>query len=378
MNYLPLPGTPIEDLDTPALIIDLPTFEANIAKLHGFFEQRVCKVSPTVKSHKCPEIAHRQLAAGETTGEICAAKVGEAEIMAQSGVKRIRINNQVVGHIKVQRLMHLALNVDMSVCVDDGDNVAELSQAAQALGATLDCLVEINVGLNRCGVEPGKPALELAQLVERSPGLRFAGLMGYEGGMTIADFEERSSKARERVQRLLDTTELVEKSGLPVKIVSAGGTATWNITGTMDGVTEVCPGGYIFMDTHFRYCPDFDIALKVLAMVVSKPREGTAVIDSGHKAVGLNFSSTVGGSIPNFTGLPEVESLPGAKVNRLNADHGVLDLEDKEANQLRAGDKIVLLPASLDSVINLHDYYFGIRDGKVETVWPIAARGALK
>ena len=376
MNFLPLPGTPMDELDTPCLIIDLPIFEANIARLHGFFEQQVCKVSPTVKSHKCPDVAHRQLAAGGVNGAICVAKVGEAEIFAQSGFERIRIINQVVGRTKVRRLMPLARYAELTVCVDDWDNVVELSQAAQAFGATLNCLVEINVGLNRCGVEPGKPTLELAEQVARSPGLRFAGLLGYEGGMQVPDFEERKTETRVRIQRLLDTKEVVERSGLPVEIVSAGGTSTWNITGVMDGVTEVNPGSYVFMDTHFRYCPDFDISLKVLSTVISKPRAGTAIIDCGHHGIGLTPAPS--GDLPGFNGLPEVESPRGAKVNRLNAEHGVLDLEDEEANRLRAGDKIVLLPASADAAANLQDYFFGIRDGKVETVWPIAARGAIK
>ena len=379
MNFLPLPGTPIEELDTPALVIDLPTFEANIAKLHGFFEQQVCKVSPTVKSHKCPDIAHRQLAAGGNTGAICVAKVGEAEVMAQCGINHIRIINQVVGRTKVRRLVHLARNVDLTVCVDDGNNVDELSEAAQAIGATLSCLVEINVGLNRSGVEPGKPALELAQWIARSPRLRFAGLLGYEGGMVVPDFEERSIKTRERIQLLLDSKELIEDSGLPVEIASAGGTGTWNITGVIDGVTEVNPGSYVFMDMyHFGYCPDFEISLKVLSTVLSKPRAGTAVIDCGHHGIGLDYSSTLAGYIPNFTGLPAVESPRGARVNRLNAEHGVLDLKGGEAENLRPGDKVVMVPASGDAAANLHDYFFGIRDGKVETVWPIEARGAIK
>ena len=379
MEFLPVPGTPVEELDTPAIIIDLPTFERNIFKLHGYFGQQTCKVRPHVKTPKSPAVAHIQIAAGGTTGGICAAKVGEAEAMVLGGIRQVLIANQVIGRPKVQRLMQLARYADLMVCVDSAANVDELSQATQAFGATLGCLVEVNVGLNRCGVEPGIPALELARHVARSPGLRFGGLSGYEGGLAaFPDFEERAIETKKRIQLLLDTRELLERGGLPVEIASAGGTATWNITGAIEGVTEVQVGSYIFMDTRYRYCPDFDISCKVLAMVISRPRKGVAVIDCGHKGIGLNASAALPYPLPNFNGLPEVEFPRGATVNRLTGEHGILDLEDEEAEQLRVGDKVVLLPAFHEATINQYDYMFGIRDGRVEIVWPITARGASR
>lgn len=377
MDSLPLPGRPLEELDTPALIVDLQVFERNIRKLHGYFQERKAKVRPHIKAHKCPAIAHIQLAASGTVGGVCAAKVGEAEVMVRGGITDVLIANEVVGKSKVQRLMQLARYANMSVCVDDSRNVAELSEAAQAFNASLGVLVEVNIGLNRCGVEPGQPAVELAKRVQKAPGLRFAGLMGYEGGMAIPDFEERAIKTRERVQKLLDTLEAVERAGLTADIVSAGGTATWNITGAMPGVTEVQAGGYIFMDLHYRYCPDFDISLKMLCTVISRPTKNRAVVDCGHKAIGLNYAATMPRLYGNFTGLPEVEGIPGATVNRLHAEHAVLNLEG-DAVDLRPGDKVVLLPQYGGAPVNQHDYYFGIRNGKVETVWEIAGRGKFR
>lgn len=378
MDSLPVPGTPIDELDTPTLLIDLPVMERNIERLHGFFRQRPARVRPHVKVHKSPDVARLQLAAAGTVGGVCVAKVGEAEVMVRGGISQVLIANQVVGQAKMPRLMALARQSDLTVCVDSAENVRELSEAARAFGATLGCLVEVNVGLNRCGVEPGQPALELARLVARSPGLRLAGLMGYEGGMQVPDSEERATEARRRIRRLLDTREALERAGLAVGVVSAGGTATYNITGAMEGITEVQAGGYVLMDTHFRYVPDFDIALHLLATVMSRPTRDRAVIDAGHKAAGLNYTASVSGSLPGFTGLPEVAWPPGACVSRLNAEHGILRLEGADARQLRVGDRIPLFPAYAEAIVNQHDYFVGVRGGVVEAVWPIAARGAFR
>jgi D-serine deaminase-like pyridoxal phosphate-dependent protein len=377
MDFLPLPGTALDDLDSPALLVDLPVFERNLAKLHGYFQQRPAKVRPHIKAHKCPAIAHIQLGAQGTVGGVCAAKVGEAEVMVHAGVADVFIANEVVGRSKIQRLMQLARHARMSVCVDDPANVADLSEAAQAFNATLTVLVEVNIGLNRCGVQPGQPAVELARQVQKAPGLRFGGLMGYEGGMVIADFDERAVKTRQQVQKLLDTVETVERAGFPVEAVSSGGTATWNITGAMPGVTEVQAGGYVFMDLHFRYCADFDIALKMLCTVISRPSRHRAILDCGHKAIGLNYAATMEGMHGGFSGLPEVEGIPGATVHSLDAEHALVDLAG-DAVSLRPGDKVVLLPQFGGAPVNQHDYYFGIRNGKLETVWEIASRGKVR
>ncbi len=358
LDFLPLPGTPVEELDTPALLIDLPVMERNLKTLHGYFATQTSKVRPHVKAHKSPILAHRQLAAGATAGGVCCAKVGEAEVMVHGGIKDVFIANEIVTRPKVARLMSLARDANMMVAVDDPQNVEELSQAAQAHGVILRAVVDVNVGLDRCGVEPGPGVVDLAKVVANAPGLHFAGLMGYEGGMWIEDFEERSIETKARVRKLVDSRELVERAGLPVKVVSAGGTGTWNITSEIDGVTEVQAGAYPFMDAHYRYVPDFDVSLMVLATVISRPSKERAIVDCGHKAIGVTL------------GLPEAAWPKGATVEKLSAEHGNLALEG-DARQLALGDKVWLIPSHGGTPVNIHSHYYSIRDGKLEAVLEI-------
>lgn len=361
LDFLPLPGTPIEDLDTPALVVDVPVMERNIEVLHTYFKGRAAKVRPHIKGHKSPILAHRQLAAGGTIGGVCCAKVGEAEVMVLSGITDVFITNEIVTRPKIARLMALARLADMMVAVDDPQNVRDLSDAAQSWRVTLRVTVDVNIGIDRCGVDPGPQVAELAKLVAQAPGLRFTGLMGYEGGMWIEGFEKRSAATRERVQKLLDAREMVERAGLPVEIASGGGTGTWNITGDIAGVTEIQAGAYPFMDAHYRYVPDFDVSLTVLSTVISRPAPDRAILDCGHKGIGVTL------------GLPEVAWPKGAKVSRLSSEHANLDLEG-DARQLRPGDKVCLVPMHGGTAVNIHSHYYMVRDGKLEAVWEIPAR----
>ena len=377
VEYLPVPGSSLEEVDTPALLIDLPEFERNMNKVADFYRHREAKVRPHVKGHKCPEIAHLQLDAGGTVGGVCTAKLGEAEAMVHGGIQQVLIFNQITTAPKMRRLTALARHADITVAVDDPGNVEELSEAAQAAGVTVGACVEVDIGLDRCGVDPGQPAVELASQVERAPGLRYDGLLGYEGSMPYLDFEERTLKTRARIQRLLDSREMVEAAGMQCSIVGGGGTCTWNITGTFPGVTEVQPGRYIIADLIYTRLGDFEVSLKVLATVVSRPRKGLAIIDVGHKAIHLNFSAHSSREkfpyLPaDYDGFPKVEYPQGAQFTSLDSAHGRLRVEG-DAEQLRRGDKIVLLPAYEGTPVNQHDYYVGVRDGRVETVWEITA-----
>lgn len=374
-HYLPLPGTPLEEVDTPALVIDLPAFERNMALVADFYRDREAKVRPHVKGHKCPEIARLQIEAGSTVGGVCAAKLSEAEAMVHGGIDEVLVFNQITSPPKMRRLTALARDARVTVAVDDLGNVEELSEAAQASGVNIGACVEVNIGLDRCGVAPGEAAISLAEQVAAVPRLHFAGLLGYEGSMPYIDFEERTLKTRERIQRLLDTREMVEGAGLACGIVGGGGTTTWNITGTFPGVTEVQPGRYITADLLYQRLGDFDVSLKVLATVISRPRKGLAIIDCGHKASHLNFSAQASRERypdlpPEYNGLPQVETPRGARLVSLDAEHGKLELEG-DAEQLRRGDKVVLLMAYHGAPLNQHDAYLGVRDSTVETVWRV-------
>jgi D-serine deaminase-like pyridoxal phosphate-dependent protein len=361
-EYLPLPGTPVGELDTPALVIDMAVAEANIARLQKWADGHRMGVRPHAKTHKTPMFAHKQLAAGAIG--ICCAKVGEAEVMVAGGVKEILIANQVVGPAKINRLMALAGEANITVAVDDAGNVRELSQAASATGREIGVIVEVDTGMHRCGVEGGTPTRKLAKLIQSSPGLRFDGVMGYEGHVVARrDFEERKTEATAAAKRLVEAAEDLRKSGLPVKMVSAGGTGTYNITGEVKGITDLQCGSYIFMDgDYLEVFEDFAPALSVLATVISRPAKGRAVTDTGIKAISVD------------RGLPKVISVEGAKVAALSEEHGRLEVTG-EAEKLKGGDKIRLLPMHGDTTINLYSHYACVRDGRLEAMVEIAGRG---
>ncbi|MEX0763064.1 MAG: DSD1 family PLP-dependent enzyme [Dehalococcoidia bacterium] len=363
-EYFPLPGTPVEELDTPAIVVDLDVAEANIERLQSWANENGVSVRPHAKTHKSPYWAHKQIRAGAIG--VCAAKVGEAEVLAAAGVPEVMIPNQVIGPRKIARLVSLARTTRMIVAVDHADNVRDLSKAAAGAGAELGVIIEINAGMNRCGVEP-EDAPALAKVINDAPGLRFDGVMGYEGHtVAIRDFEERKTEALRAMDRLTNAAKAIRAAGIDVKIVSAAGTGTYNITGTVEDVTELQCGSYIFMDgDYLQVFNDFDPALSVLATVISRPAPDRGVIDMGMK------------SMSSDRGMPAVLGVAGATVTGLSEEHGKLSLEG-EAQKLRVGDRIHLRPMHGDTTINLHTHYFGVRRGRLEAVIPIPGRGRFR
>lgn len=356
------------ELDTPSLLIDLNAMERNLHKMAEYFHGRQVRLRPHVKLHKAtPILAQMQLRAG-AIGLTC-AKLAEAEVLAAAGIKDILIANQIVGARKIRRLVNLAAYTDIMVAVDSYENVAELSQAAQAKGVQLRVLVEVDIGNNRCGVAPFEPALALCRAVDQSPGLRFMGLMAYDGHCTFQVKDcEREDCARKANQVLVDTREFIEKAGLPVQIASGGGTFTYKIVSEMKGVTEIQAGTYLLMDTAFqeRGVTDFECTLSVLATVISRPprseAENMAVIDVGRKG------------IDPFFGFPEVKSPAGATLYSMPQEHSRLELQG-EAKNLCVGDKVELWVRDANGTINLYDKFYAIRDDIVEAVWEIPGRG---
>ncbi|MBM3956476.1 MAG: alanine racemase, partial [Gemmatimonadetes bacterium] len=229
-QHLPLPGTPVEDLDTPALLIDAAAADDNIRKMQAWCDAHGVGLRPHGKTHKSPYWAHKQLQAGAIG--LCASKVSEAEALADGGVPDIMVTSEIVGRPKIQRLMSLAKRANIIVAVDDPANVRGLSEAAVAHGATLGAIAEVNVGQDRCGTLPGEATTAVARAIDSAPGLRFDGLMGYEGHlMAVRDREERAASARQAMQHLLSAADAVLAAGLPVNILTAGGTGTYDVTG---------------------------------------------------------------------------------------------------------------------------------------------------
>jgi D-serine deaminase-like pyridoxal phosphate-dependent protein len=355
-------------INTPALLIDLEKMEHNIKRMSDFFKDKEANLRPHVKTHKTPILAHKQLEAG-ATGITC-QKLGEAEVMAASGIRDILIANQIVGAQKVKRLINLEKNADIKVAVDNAENVIDISEAAQQKGVQVGILVEVNIGMDRCGVSPGKPALELAQEVEAHKGVNFLGLMGYEAHTVfLSSYEERKLRTEEALEMLIRTKRLIEKGGIDCRVVSAGGTGTYDITGSYPGITEVQAGSYITMDAKYSTIEgiggEFKQALSLLTTVISRPTDQRAVIDAGMKAISHDFG------MPKIA-IDETEVV----LHILAEEHGIIKMKNP-TKHLNIGDMIELIPSHGCTTINLHDYLYGIRDDIVECIWSIAARGKL-
>ncbi|MFB3097810.1 MAG: alanine racemase [Dehalococcoidia bacterium] len=357
-------GTPENELDTPALLLDLDVATSNIHRMHQFFGDTNAKVRPHVGCHQCPRLAHLQMAAGGTVGGIAVTTVGEAEVFSDAGFNDILVTSEVVTRPAIRRLCELAQLKRITVAVDHPRNVADLSEAAADAGVVLRILVELDAGMGRCGVAPGPASLELARGVNDSAGLEFSGLMANEGPVPNQDWENAANENQRRLQSVVDTRELIEREGLPVPIVSVGGTYNYDTAGRMSGVTEVQAGIYPLMDHRSsRVRPEFVPAAKILSEVISHPIESRAIVDAGHKATGPD------------EGLPVVEGIPGATASRFSAEHGILDLKNQAVDGLRPGEKVWLVPFDLALTVNQFDYFRAVRQGKLVGFWPIAARG---
>jgi D-serine deaminase-like pyridoxal phosphate-dependent protein len=331
----------------------------------AYFTTVNAMLRPHVKTHKTPIISHKQIAAG-AIGVTC-AKLGEAEAVIHAGIRDVLIANQIVGAQKIARLINLARHSEIMVAVDSPQNVQAISEAASAKDANVRMLVEVNIGMDRCGVEPGKPTLELAELIRRSPNVSFEGLMGYEGHtVSNPDRTERDAAAREAMQLLVDAKHYLKKHGVEVFIMSGGGTGTFNITGSLTEMTEVQAGSYVLMDSTYRNVEGigehFDCALSVLATVVSRPTSDRIIVDTGLKVLAKEF------------GIPQPVGVTGVEMTGLSEEHGKMQVSDENVS-LNPGDKLEILPTHCCTTVNLHDRYYGIRNGIVESVWEIAARG---
>jgi D-serine deaminase-like pyridoxal phosphate-dependent protein len=354
-------GKTLDQVTTPSLVVDADALEFNLDAMASYFAQRQCKLRPHFKSHKCVTLAHRQLQAGGAVG-ITAAKLSEGEALVAGGIADVLIANQVVGPGKCRRLAELNRRAVVRVAVDSPENVRELSVAAQEAGVTIGLLVEVDIGMNRCGVTPGEPAFDLARRVHESPGLRFDGLQGYEGHLVLLpDALERTRRTLECIGRLVALRPELEKRGLPCAIISGGGTGTYDVTGNIEGMNEVQAGSYALMDKHYRERrPEFRNAMFVLATVISAQPDH-AVCDVGLKGIGSDF------------GLPAVMGHPEAEVLKLSEEH--TSVRKASAG---IGDRLRLIPSHGCTTSNLHRRMIVVRGEVIEAVWPIEGSGCLE
>jgi len=353
----------IPALETPALVVDLDAFERNLTKMDAWFADRTCKLRPHAKTHKCTEVARRQVDLG-AIGITC-AKLGEAEAMAKGGINDILIANQVVGAAKLRRLAILAGRGRLTVAVDDLGNARQIARAAREAGSTVGVLIEVDTGMGRCGVPPDpETVVRYAKELSGILGLEFRGLMGYEGhAVLVEDATERRAKAEAAARQLVQCAGWVREAGLEVGIVSGGGTGTYDVTSQVEGITEIQAGSYVFMDARYhRVRPEFENALFVAATVISRPTPDRVILDAGLKSITQEF------------GLPEAVGCPGLEVASLSEEH-VRCSASGAAGELKLGDQVWLLPSHCCTTVNLHDRYWCVRGEKLVETWPIEARG---
>ena len=358
----PQPGAPIEQLDTPCLILDMDALDHNMDVIADYYGERHSKLRGHSKNHKSPALALRQIQRGGTVGGVCAAKVAEAEVMVQGGVPSVFVTSEVVAPPKIARLCVLAGQAEVMVACESEANAHDLSQAATAQGVNLGVVIEQETGLLRCGVQEVEPGLALARLIHSLPGLSLKGVMSHQMmSEPSSDREDRVTEAHRLIQPVLDLREAMINAGLPVEIVSTGETWSYDIAGEMPDVTEIQGGSYLVMETSYEYIPDFQLAGKVLSSIISVPRPGTAIGDAGARAV------------CGIKGLPRVEGRPGVTAVAMDADRTVFQVA--EGTELAVGDQVILLPGQQDAMVSRWDRFIGIRDGVVEAVWNIEARG---
>ena len=356
-------GTPVDELDTPALVVDLDLMESNIQTYHGYFAGSGATVRPVVTSHLCPQVARRQLATPGSRG-VAVTTVGEAEVFVSAGFDDILLANQVVTASKIRRLCILASQASIGVAVDSADNVAQLSQAAVAAGVELGVLVEIEAGMGRCGVAPDAEAVALARAVVDADGLRFQGIMATVPGPSGNNPESHAQQTTRNLQVALDAKDLMESTGLNVPEVSVGGAHCASAVASLPGITEVRAGRYPLMDARLQeHLPELSLGAMVLATVISHPVAELAVLDAGHKATGPDM------------GRPVLQGVAGGVAARFSAEHGIVELESDAERMLTPGEKARLAPWELASCVNQYDYIRAVRDGRLEGYWPLSARG---
>jgi len=307
-------------------------------------------------------LAHMQINTGGTVGGICVAKVAEAEVMVQNGLYDVFIPNQVVTRDKMARLCALAKQADMKVAIDDPRNIRELSDVAQAHGVTIGVLIEVDTSMHRAGIRQVEQGVELARLATELPGIAFKGVMSHQTLPGRPDKETRIIEGRRYIQMCLDARDAIEAAGIPVEVVSTGESWTYDVAPTIPGVTEVEGGTYALMSVQYNYMDEFEMAGKILGTVISTPRSGVAIGDVGFRAL-----ASPGGL------MPAVEDMPGVTVDSLQEEHIVLRTDG--TTPLNVGGKFLLYSGQQDIMVNRWDQFIAVRNGKVEAIGDIPARG---
>lgn len=366
-----LPGMDEADIQTPCLVLDLDALERNIVKMGDFARAHGMRHRVHGKMHKSVDVALLQERLGGSCG-VCCQKVSEAEVFARGGIRDVLVSNQVRDPMKIDRLARIPkLGARTLCCVDDLANIADLSAAAVRHGTTIECLVEIDCGAGRCGVKTTPEVVAIAKAIAAAPGLKFAGIQAYQGAMQHMDlYADRKAKIEVAVAMVKDAVDRLAAEGLACDIVGGGGTGSYHFEGTSGVYNELQCGSYAFMDADYGRILDKDgkridqgeweNALFILTSVMSHAKADKAIVDAGLKAQSVD------------SGLPVIFGRTDVRYVKCSDEHGVVE---DPAGVLKVNDKLKLVPGHCDPTCNVHDWYVGVRGGKVEAVWPVSARG---
>ena len=364
-------GMDEKDIQTPCLILDLDALERNIKKMGDYAKAHGMRHRIHGKMHKSVDVAKLQEKIGGAVG-VCCQKVSEAEVFARGGIKDVLVSNQVRDAAKIDRLARLPkFGARTIVCVDDIDNVGDLSDAAVRHGTTIECFIEMDVGAGRCGVIGADKVVEIAKAIDAAPNLTFTGIQAYQGAMQHMDsYEDRKGKTQIAIDMVKEAVAALEAEGMKPELVSGGGTGSYYFESNSGVFNELQCGSYAFMDADYGRILDKDgnridhgeweNALFLLTSVMSHAKADKAICDAGLKA------QSVDSGLPFIYGRDDVEYI------KCSDEHGVISDPD---GVLKVNDKLRLVPGHCDPTCNVHDWYVGVRNGKVETIWPVSARG---
>ena len=351
----------MDEVSTPALIIDYNKMQKNIEKMARFTKENNINLRPHVKTHKSPIIGKLQLDAGSSG--ICVARVGEAEIFAQQRFDDILIANQVIEINQIKRLVNLNKESLVRVCVDSEKNVKDLNEYALKEGIELEVVIEVDVGLGRNGVKPGEPALKFANFLKKLKGLKVVGLQGYEGHLiSVHDDDLRKKQTEDCMKLLVDTRDLLNDNGFDIEYLTASNSGTYKFSGKYKGITELQPGTYVFNDEHhFRIVPEFNIAATILGTITNIPGKRLYTIDIGLKAA------------TNDNGNPIFKNYPKCRIRVMTEEHSIFRASPNDTFEI--GQKIELIPSHICTTVNLYDHFTVIKDDEIFARWNIPARG---
>jgi 3-hydroxy-D-aspartate aldolase len=365
-------GASLDEIDTPALIVDLDAFERNIQKMAQYVAASGVRLRAHAKTHKSSDVAKKQIAAG-AVGQ-CVQKVGEAEALVKAGVRDVLVTNQIVGTDKLRRLAALAHQAQIGLCFDDPAQLRAASDAAVREGVCLEGYVEIDAGMSRCGVKPGVAAADLARQIADADGLTFRGIQAYHGSAQhLPTALERQAEIAKAIAFVKETQDALRQIGLEADAVTGAGTGTFRLEAESGVYTELQAGSYAFMDVDYAMIQDesghdyseFEHSLFVLSTIMSVAGESWVVADAGLK------------SYSGEKGPPRVHNGPGLSVVSMSDEHGKIAVS-QGVKRPKLGEKVLLIPGHCDPTINLHNWYVGVRNGRVEEIWDIDARGASR